>query len=145
MAKIEEINHSIDGLMESPEENIYVIFSSKQVPRHLRGKWAVMLQDFIDKLAEDDSLHTHDWRVLMKMIANTDFENYVMLTQNKLSQQLKIAQPHISKAIQRLCDRGYLLKRKAGKNNAYLINPRIIWKGSWKDRDNVLQLFPENA
>lgn len=95
--------------------------------------WVAMSKTAVDILAEDKNLKGADFRVLFKLVAHLDFENWILVTQAKIGEDLRIRAEHVSKSIRRLVEGGYILKGpKSGLQHAYRLNPEIGWMGSAK-------------
>ena len=93
--------------------------------------FVAMSKTAMDLMAENKSLRGGDMRVLLKMLARLDFENWILVTQAEIGRELGIRPEHVSHSIKRLIDASYILKGpKSGLQQAYRLNPEIGWMGA---------------
>jgi len=119
-------------------ESEYFLVAMKRHNGFQRGGWVAMSQNALDAIAEIDRLE--DMRVLMKLLAKLDFDNYIQVPQIELAEALNMKRSNVSAAIKRLIDRGIILKGpKIGRSNTYRLNPQYGWKGSAKSHQRALQ------
>ena len=105
-----------------------VIFGRKRNP--YGNGWIMNSQEALDMIAEDKDLKGNTYRVLFKVCARVDFENWVHLPLKELADELDIDQATISKNIKLLVKKGILIKsEKIGRSYAYRLNPDFGWKG----------------
>lgn len=98
------------------------------------GGWIMNSQEALDLLAEDPDLTKHSLRVLLKMCARLDFENWIQISQTDICKELNINKGNVSKAIKLLVSKGILLQGpKLGRSFAYRLNPNYGWKGKVKN------------
>lgn len=91
--------------------------------------WMAIYQDAMDYLA-NEKLNYEEYRVLMKLLAKLDFENYIRITQTKIASELGMQRTNVTRAIKGLLDRDILRKGpKVGGSNTYRLNPMIGHKG----------------
>lgn len=101
----------------------------KQIKSNLGGGWMAIYQDAMDYLA-NEKLNYEEYRVLMKLFAKLDFENYIRITQTKIASELGMQRTNVTRAIKGLLDRDILRKGpKVGGSNTYRLNPMIGHKG----------------
>ena len=105
-----------------------VIFGRKKNP--YGNGWIMNSQEALDIIAEDKDIRGVDFRVLLKICARVDFENWVHLPMKELAEELRIDKAQISRSIKVLVKKGVLLKsEKIGRSYAYRLNPDFGWKG----------------
>ena len=132
-----------DKVAEAIKDNsnrITVLFGRKFVPKNVR--WAMIFQDFFEHLAGDKRLKRSEFVVLSYLISTSDFENYAMISQREIAEKTKMKQQDVAKSLKILKDCEYISIRKAGRNNVYRVNPNMMWKGRYKNR-NVID-FPKS-
>ncbi len=113
-------------------EGVFVYCGIKYNPY---GKGFIMnSQEALDLLAEDPDLTKDALRVLLKLCAKLDFENWIHITQTNISNELNIDKGNISKAIKLLISKGIILQGpKVGRSFGYRLNPDYGWKGKVKN------------
>ena len=115
-----------------------VIFGLKRNP-YAKG-WIMNSQEALDILAEDKDLKGITYRVLLKVCARVDFENWVHLPLKEIADELGIDKSHVSRNIKLLVEKGVLIKsQKIGRSYAYRLNPDFGWKGKVKNLDEYRQ------
>lgn len=119
-------------------ENEYILVATKRRNGFQDGGWLAMSQTALDAIAEIDRLE--DMKVLMKLLAKLDFDNYIQISQIDIATALSMDKSQVSRAVKRLIDRGIILKGpKIGRSNTYRLNPHYGWKGSAKGHQRALQ------
>ncbi|MBR5914145.1 MAG: GIY-YIG nuclease family protein [Selenomonadaceae bacterium] len=99
-------------------------------PKNLGKGWIAVYQEVISKIA-DLNLPNEQYRVFLKLLSKTDFENYLTISQTELSKELGMKQPNIAKAIKGLCEQNIIIEGpRIGLNKSYRLNPYIAHKGS---------------
>ena len=113
-------------------EGVFVYCGIKYNPY---GKGFIMnSQEALDILAEDTDLTKDALRVLLKLCAKLDFENWIYITQTNICNELNIDKGNVSKAIKLLISKGIILQgQKVGRSFAYRLNPDYGWKGKVKN------------
>jgi predicted transcriptional regulator len=108
------------------------------------GGWVMNSQDALDFLSEDQELTKDSLRVLLKLCAKLDFENWIQISQIEVCNQLKLNKSNVSKAFKLLVSKGILLKGpKTGRSFAYRLNPNYGWKGKVKNLNEYRQQVEE--
>jgi len=120
-------------------EDVVIITPKKKIPKGVR--WFMGFQELIEELSTDKELDGVDLRILLFLIANMDFENWIQVSQKTISKKLKINIPNISRTIKKLKNKKIIEVAKRGRMNIYRLNPEIAWKGSYKE----LQKYYENV
>ena len=77
-----------------PEDSVVNI--STQPKRHLKDDYARYFSAEMLGLAVDKDLSGNDLRVFLAILANLGFENILSISQQKLSEQLRIHRPAIA-------------------------------------------------
>jgi predicted transcriptional regulator len=66
----------------------------------------------------------------MFLMARLDFENWIQVTQQEISEKISIKKSNVSRAIALLENKGIILRGpKAGRSYAFRLNPYYGWKG----------------
>lgn len=96
----------------------------------LNGNHLRMFQFELHSMAEDRELTLTDLRVYIMILAHTDFENKIQISQSHLGEQLDIDQANVSRSIKKLCEKKVLIETgNVGKQKIYHLNPEFGWKG----------------
>jgi hypothetical protein len=79
-------------------------------------------------------------RVLMMLLVELDYENYMQVAQIEIAESLKMHKQHVSRAIKNLIQIGVLLDGpKIGRSKSYRLNPQFGWKGSVTNHKKALK------
>ena len=101
--------------------------------------WVAMSQNAMVELAKAD-LGQQEWRVLAIVLGKLDFENYLLLSQAEIGEELGMKAPHVSAAVKRLESLGVLVRGpKAGRSSTFRLNPSFGWKGSASNHQKALR------
>lgn len=101
--------------------------------------WVAMAQPALTALAKSN-LGQQDLRVLMLVLGQLDFENYILLNQADISREIDMHRTDVNKALKRLQELGVLLRGpKAGRSSTFRLNPSFGWKGSATNHQKALQ------
>lgn len=111
---------------------------AKKQPCAFGQRWVQMSQDAMQMLAEIKSLD--QMRVLMMLMSQVDFENWISVDQTEISQKLSMKPPNVSRAIKGLIEKQIVLKGpKIGHSVTYRLNPSYGWKGRAKGHREALR------
>ena len=108
--------------------------------KKIKEDYIMLFQKNIQKIVKEMDLTLTEYKVFLYLLSITDFENFILITQQEMSEELKIKQSNISNALKSLEKKGLIIKERKGRNNFYKINPNIAWKGREKNRKNILQM-----
>lgn len=101
--------------------------------------WVAMAQPALTALAKSN-LGQQDLRVLMLVLGQLDFENYILLNQADISREIDMHRTDVNKALKRLQELGVLLRGPtAGRSSTFRLNPSFGWKGSATNHQKALQ------
>lgn len=115
-----------------PEDSVVNVFAEPK--RYLKNDYARHFSSEMLCLAVDKDLSGNDLRVLLAILANLGFENIVNISQQKLSEQLKINRPAVARSIKKLILKGYLeIIDTVGRQNIYMFNPSVAFKSRAKN------------
>lgn len=84
---------------------------------------------------------THEQtKVLMMLLAELDYENYIQVAQIDIAEALKMQKTHVSRAVKGLIDLGVILEGpKIGRSKTYRLNPQFGWKGTVSNHKKALK------
>ena len=118
----------------------YVAFIQPKRRNGFKEGWAAMGQTSFDFLAENGKLLGEEgFRVLMKLLSQTDMENYIQVNQTEMAKELNMQRPSVNRAIKKLLSIEVLFKGpKVGRCVTYMLNPNVGWKGSAKNHQKAL-------
>lgn len=103
------------------------------------GGWIAMSQGPMIELAKSD-IGTEGFRVMLIILANIDFENWIQINQSDLAKQLGMKRQNFSRAVAKLVEIGALLEGpKVGRSKVYRLSPSYGWKGSAKGHHEALR------
>ena len=108
-------------------------FTLVAMPRErarIKERWFMIFQDGLQKLATDGTLTLRQLRVLLFLMGELDFENFIGVSQTKIADCTKIARPHVSAAMRELRDKGIIVAGpKVGRIQTLRLSDTFGWKG----------------
>jgi DNA-binding transcriptional ArsR family regulator len=107
-------------------------------------RWFAMGQEeALDVLM--DFKHVDDFRVLMALAKEVDYENQILVSQVEIARRLKMQPSNVSSAIKRLVEAGIVLRGlKKGIKCLYQLSPELGWKGSAKNHITAKREYQES-
>jgi predicted XRE-type DNA-binding protein len=96
-------------------------------------------QDSLEIIATDEDMTGQTLKVMLLLMSNLEFENYITIKQVTIAEKLKIDKADVSKAMKLLVAKGIILKVKEGTTTGYKLNPHYGWKGKVSNRDIELK------
>ena len=103
-----------------------------------REEWFAMAQSPMMLLAKAD-IGDQARRVLFAVFSKVDFENFILINQNEIAQELNMDRTNVSKAISKIVELGVIIKGpKVGRSTTYRLNPEFGWKGSASNHKEAL-------
>ncbi|MCV5695622.1 helix-turn-helix domain-containing protein [Escherichia coli] len=79
-------------------------------------------------------------RVLMALLADLDYVNYIQVAQIDIADALKMQKTNVSRAIKNLIDFGIIIEGpRIGRSKTYRLNPQFGWKGTVRNHRKALQ------
>ena len=91
-----------------------------------------------DYLASIDDLAGRDYRVLHRLLAQLDFENWISVSQQTIAEDLNLKQPDVAKSVKKLLKHQIIEQQKDPsdkRRSMYRFNPALGWMGDanqWK-------------
>lgn len=97
-----------------------------------------MNQDALKILA--NKLNYEQFRVLMMLLADLDYENYIQITQQSIAESLDMQKSNVSRAVKGLLDLQIVLEGpKVGRSKTYRLNEQFGWKGTISNHKKALK------
>lgn len=85
-------------------------------------------------------LNLDQMRVLMMLLAELDYENYIQVAQIDIAEEIGMQKTNVSRAIKNLIDFGIIFEGpKIGKSRSYRLNPNFGWKGTINNHKKALK------
>lgn len=87
-----------------------------------------------------NELNHDQMRVLMALLADLDYENYIQVAQIDIAEALNMQKTHVSRAIKNLLEFGVIIEGpKIGRSKTYRLNPQFGWKGTITNHRKALK------
>lgn len=85
-------------------------------------------------------LNHEQTKVLMMLLAELDYENYIQVAQIDIAESLKMKKSAVSRAVRNLLEFGIILEGpKIGRSKTYRLNPQFGWKGTTSNHKKALR------
>jgi predicted transcriptional regulator len=112
-------------------------------PKITGNRWIMTFQDSLEIIATDKDMTGQTLKVMLLLMGNLEFENYITIKQVAIAKKLDIDKADVSKAMRLLVDKGIILKIKQGTTTGYKLNPNYGWKGKVSnmeiERDRIVK------
>lgn len=96
----------------------------------------------LQQISKDKNLVGQDLRVFLALAALVKDTNKICISQRELADFLDIHPSDVSKSTLRLNELNYLvIVDRIGKQNVYMLNPEIIFKGTKDKRDAAIKEY----
>lgn len=87
-----------------------------------------------------NELNHDQMRVLMALLAELDYENYIQVAQIDIAESLNMQKTHVSRAVKNLLEFGIVIEGpKIGRSKTYRLNPQFGWKGTVTNHQKALK------
>lgn len=87
-----------------------------------------------------NELNHDQMRVLMALLADLDYENYIQVAQIDIANALNMQKTHVSRAVKNLIEFGVIIEGpKIGRSKTYRLNPQFRWKGTISNHKKALR------
>ena len=87
-----------------------------------------------------NELNHDQMRVLMALLADLDYENYIQVAQIDIADALNMQKTHVSRAVKNLLEFGIVIEGpKIGRSKTYRLNPQFGWKGTVTNHKKALK------
>jgi len=95
-------------------------------------QWFIMAQeDALLALAKDKELTLAPKNVLLYLLSQLDFENFIQVQQVDIANALEMDKAKVSKAIKLLLEKGVLIRGpKLARSSSFRLNPNFGYKGN---------------
>ena len=122
----------------SEEYGFPVIISSKRNP-YAKG-WFMANQEAIVYLAQDREIKGETYKVLLLLLGNLEFENWIKISITEIANQINIDRSNASKAI-KILEQKEIIERgkKIGRFYEFRLSPYLCWKGKVKTLEEYRQ------
>jgi predicted transcriptional regulator len=117
----------------------YFVYIAYPKPKITGNRWVMTFQDSLEIIATDEDMTGQTLKVMLLLMGNLEFENYITIKQVTIAEKLKIDKADVSKAMKLLVAKGIILKVKEGTTTGYKLNPHYGWKGKVSNRDIELK------
>ncbi len=115
-----------------PEDSVINVFEKPN--KYLKDQYARCFLDEMADIATDKTLTGTDYRVLLAIISNLEYNNKINVSQSELSLKLNIKRPEVTKSIKKLISKHYLqVVDTIGRRNVYMLNPSVAFKSRAKN------------
>ncbi len=79
-------------------------------------------------------------RVLMILLSELDYENYIQVAQVDIGEKLKMQKTNVSRAMKNLMQMDVILEGpRIGRSKTYRLNPQFGWKGTVSNHKKALR------
>ncbi len=114
------------------EDSVINVFAKTR--KYLNNDYARCFLNEMLALALDRDFTGTDFRVLLAVIGNIEYDNKISISQGQLGKELNIKRPEITKSIGKLISKGYLqVVDSIGRQNIYQFNPHIAFRSRAKN------------
>ncbi len=94
-------------------------------------RWFIMAQDALVILAKDKELTLEPKNVLLYLLSQLDFENFIHIPQVHIAEELGMDKAKVSKSIKLLTEKGILIRGpKRSRSSSFRLNPNFGYKGN---------------
>ena len=107
----------------------YFVYIAYPKAKIRNTRWMMTFQDSLEIIATDEDMTGQTLKVLMMLMGNLEFDNYITVKQTVIAEKLKMYKPDVSKAMKLLVNKSIILKVKEGTTTGYKLNPTYGWKG----------------
>lgn len=129
-----DIHEHLNYYFDAYDDDGNLVYGKKlyQKKRIYGGGWMAFYQESLAHIAKL-GLTGEQHNVFLSMLSKLDFENYIRINQEELASELKITQPHVSRAIKKLLEEDIICQGpRAGLCKTYILNPNVGIKGRQK-------------
>ncbi len=115
----------------------YFVYIAYPKAKIRNTRWMMTFQDSLELIATDEDMTGETFRVLMMLMGNLEFENYITIKQVSIAEKLKMHKTHVSRAMRLLVGKSIILKVKEGTTTGYKLNPTYGWKGKVENMEKA--------
>lgn len=115
-------------------EDGFVAYVAPKRQNGFTGGWVAMSQQHALKALAKADLGDEARRVLFVLLANVEYENFIVVPQSKMAEEIGMPKSNFSRAVSRLVGEGVIEKGpKVGRMISLRLNPTYGWKGTAKN------------
>ena len=115
----------------------YFVYVAHPKAKLRNTRWMMTFQDSLEIIATDEDITGQTLKVLMVLMSNLEFENYITIKQTVIAEKLKMQKTHVSRAMKLLVNKEIILKVKQGTTTGYKLNPTYGWKGKVENMEKA--------
>lgn len=87
-----------------------------------------------------NSLTGEQLKVLLALLSDLDYENYIQVAQSDIANNLSMQKTNVSRSVKALLDLGVILEGpKVGRSKTYRLNEQFGWKGTVPNHNKALK------
>ncbi len=116
----------------------FFVYVAYPKPKITGNRWMMTFQDSLEIIATDKDMTGETLKVMLLLMGNLEFENYIHIKQVELAKKLDMQKTHVSRAMRLLVNKGIILKVKSGTTTGYKLNPNYGWKGTVSNRNKEI-------
>jgi predicted transcriptional regulator len=116
----------------------FFVYVAYPKPKITGNRWMMTFQDSLAKIAIDKDMTGETLKVMLLLMSELEFENYITIKQVELAKKLEMQTSHISRAMKLLTSKEIILKVKEGRTAGYKLNPQYGWKGQVSNRNKEI-------
>jgi DNA-binding Lrp family transcriptional regulator len=134
------MNRRVNLEINCPEDSNLNVFT--QPKKYLKHEYIRFFQDEMISAANDRDLNGTDFRVLITVLGNLDYDNKLIISHAKLGEQIGIKQQEVTKSFKKLVNKGYIeVINTIGRQNVYMFNPGVAFKSKAKNLKQLKQFW----
>ena len=122
----------------------YFVYIAYPKAKIRNTRWMMTFQDSLEIIATDEDMTGETFRVLIMLMSNLEFENYITIKQVSIAEKLKMHKTHVSRAMRLLVSKSIILKVKEGTTTGYKLNPTYGWKGKVENMEKAKAKMAED-
>ncbi len=115
----------------------YFVYIAYPKAKIRNTRWMMTFQDSLEIIATDEDMTGQTLKVLMVLMGNLEFDNYITIKQTVIAEKLKMYKPDVSKAMKLLVNKSIILKVREGTMTGYKLNPTYGWKGKVENMEKA--------
>lgn len=134
------MNRRVNLEISCPDDSNVNVFT--QPKKYLKQEYIRLFQDEMISAANDRELNGTDFRVLITVLGNLDYDNKLIISHAKLGEQIGIKQQEVTKSFKKLVNKGYIeVINTIGRQNVYMFNPGVAFKSKAKNFKQLKQFW----
>ena len=127
-----------------PDDSVINVFTKSK--KYLSYDYARCFLNEITDIALDKTLTGTDFRVLLAIIGNLEYDNKINISQGQLGTKLNIKRPEVTKSIKKLISKGYLqIVDIIGRQNIYQFNPHVVFRSRAKNHKELCRAWDKKT